>query len=94
MHYFSIFSQNLTNHTLNFCAFGRKTQIVGKFEKILKIFDENAIEKLNFYFIIIFILENLLLKIEPSEITPFFYSNFSVSGGGISHFSPGYALDK
>ena len=25
------FSKNLTNHAFNFCAFGRKTQIVGKF---------------------------------------------------------------
>ena len=26
-----IFQKNLTNHSLIFCAFGRKTQIVGKF---------------------------------------------------------------
>ena len=25
------FSKNLTTHALHFCAFGRKTQIVGKF---------------------------------------------------------------
>ena len=31
VHYFGIFSKNLTNHALNFCAFGRKKQIVGKF---------------------------------------------------------------
>ena len=51
-----------------------KRKLLGNFEKI---FDEISIEKLHFYFI----LENLLLKIEPSEITPFFYNNFSVSGG-------------
>ena len=51
-------------------------KLLRNFEKILKIFDENSIEKLNFYFI--FILENLLLKIEPSEITPF----FGFGGGG------------
>ena len=54
--------------------------------KYLENFDENSIEKLNF----IFILENLLLKIEPFGITPFFYSKF-VSFGG---FPPGYALDS
>ena len=32
---------------------------------------------------------NLLLKIEPSEITPFFFNNFFGLGGG---FPPGYAL--
>ena len=42
-----IFQKNLTNHELIFCEFGPKPQIVGKF---LKIFDENSIEKLNFYF--------------------------------------------
>ena len=57
--FFSIFSKNLTNHALTFCAFGRKTQFIGNFEKILKIFDETSIENLNFYFI--FISENLLL---------------------------------
>ena len=30
-----IFQKNLTNHSLIFCAFGRKTQIVGKFWKFL-----------------------------------------------------------
>ena len=42
------------------------------------IFDKNSLEKLNFYLF----LEKLLLKIEPSEITSFFYSNFPISGGG------------
>ena len=51
-----------------------------------KIFDENSIEKLNFYFTFIFILENLLLKIEPLEITSFSTTIFSVSGGGVSPF--------
>ena len=35
--------------------------------------------KIEFLF---FLLENLLLKIEPSEITPFFYNNFFGFGGG------------
>ena len=44
MHYLSIFFKKFNNHALIFRPFGRKTQIVGK---ILKIFDENAIQKLN-----------------------------------------------
>ena len=39
MHYFSIFPKNLTNHALIFRAFGRKTQIVGKFEKFSNVFE-------------------------------------------------------
>ena len=39
-----------------------------KFEIILKILDENVIEKLNF----IILLENVLLKIVRLEIIPFF----------------------
>ena len=50
-----------------------------KNENCWEIFDENSIE--NLYLYLYFILENLLLKIEPSEITPFFYNIFSVSGG-------------
>ena len=38
----------LTNNALLFRALGRKT-LLGNFEKILEIFDENSIEKLNFY---------------------------------------------
>ena len=63
MHYFSIFFKKFSN-ALIFRGFGRKTQSVeksfvftneilkflGNFEKILKIVDENSIEKLNFYF--------------------------------------------
>ena len=44
----------------------------------MKIFDENSIEKLNFYLF----LEKLLLKIEPSEITSFSTTVFSISGEG------------
>ena len=41
--------------------------------------DENSIEKLHF----LLFLENLLVKIEPSEITPFFYNNSFGFGGRI-----------
>ena len=63
-----------------FARLDQKRKLLGNVEKILKIFDENSIENLNFYFI--FILENLLVKLEPSEITPFFYSNFFRFRGG------------
>ena len=66
-----------------FARLDEKHNLLGYFEKN---FDENSIEKLNF-----FILENLLLNIEPSETTPFFYNSFSVSGGG---GSPGYGLSS
>ena len=62
-----------------------KRKLLGNFEKILKIFDENSwIFILFFFFILFFILffENLLLKIEPSKITPVFYNNIFGFGGG------------
>ena len=88
MHYFSIFFKRFNKSCFNFSRFGWETQIVGK---IWENFDETSIEKLNFYFIFIFILEILLLKIEPSEITPFFLQQFFRFRGG-GEFPPGYAL--
>ena len=67
-----------------------KSKLLGNFEKTLEIFDGNSIEKLNF----IFILENLLLTIEPSEITPFSTTIFRFRGGNFPLSVPGYALDK
>ena len=49
MHYFRLISKGLTIHAIIFCAFGRKTQMLGNFEKKFGlIFDETSIEKLNF----------------------------------------------
>ena len=63
------------------------------FEKIFENFDDNSMENLNFYFTFIFILENFLRKVEPSEITPFFYNIFfGFGGGGVVPLPPGYAL--
>ena len=80
-----------------FARLDENPKLLGTFEKILKFFDENSIEKLHFYsFLFLFFIsfENLLLKIELSEITPFFYNNFfGFRGGGISPLPPGYALD-
>ena len=72
-----------------FARLEEKRKLLGNSEKNLKMFDENSIEKLNFHFI--FILENLLQKIEPSEMTPFFYNNF-FGFGEIFPFPHGYAL--
>ena len=67
-----------------FAHLDQERKLLGNFEKILKIFDENSIEKLKFYLFLFLILffENLLLKIEPSEITPFFYNKFFRFRGG------------
>ena len=57
-----------------FARLDEKHKLLGNFEKFLKFFDENSIENLNFFiFLFSYFFENLLLKIEPSEITPFFY---------------------
>ena len=63
--------------------------MLGNFEKILKYFDDNYIEKLNFLFL--FAIEKLLLKIELWEITPFFYNDF-FGFGWISPFPLGTPL--
>ena len=65
-----------------FARLDEKPKLLGNFEKILKFFDENSIEKLNFLFLLFIFFENLLLKIELSEITPFFYNTFFGFGGG------------
>ena len=70
-----------------------KQQLMGNFEKILKFFGENSIEKLTlFIFYFFYFFENLLLKVEPSEITPFFYNNFFAFWGDFPPLPPGYAL--
>ena len=61
----------------SFARLDVKYKLLGNFEKILKFYDENALEKL----IIIFFFEIFLQKIDHSEISPFFYSIISVSGG-------------
>ena len=88
MHSFSIFIKKFNKAFVNFfCAFGQKMQIAGKFWENLESFWWKFYRKFNF-FIFIFILENLLLKIEPSGITPFFYNNFFGFEGGFPHLAP------
>ena len=81
---FAYFSKKIIKPGVNFSQrLDEKHKFFEIFEKFLKIFDENSIEKLNF----LLFLENLLLKIEPSEISSFFYNSF-FSFRGISPFSP------
>ena len=63
--------------------------------KVWKFFKKILLNNWIFILILFLILffENLLLKIEPSEIIPFFYNNFfRFRGAGIFPFPPGYAL--
>ena len=78
MHYFSLFSTKFEKPSVNFSRVWTKKTNCWESLKILKFFDKNPLEKLNFYLF----LEMLLLKIEPSEITSFFYNNFFNFGGG------------
>ena len=73
-----------------FARLDEKHKLLGNFE----IFDKNSLEKLNYlFFYFYFFFENLLLKIELSEIIAFFYTHFfGFGGGGFPTFPPGYAL--
>ena len=85
MLYFRQFCKKISKPWVKFSRILTKNTIVwGNFEKILKFFDEKSMEKLNLYIF----LGNLLLKIETSEITSFFYNNFSGSGGGLNPLTP------
>ena len=64
--------------SVNFSRVWTKNTNCWEIEKILKFFDKYSLEKLNFYLF----LEKLLLKIEPSEMTSFFYNKFFNFGGG------------
>ena len=78
------FSKYLTNHALIFPARGRKTQIVGKFWENFEDFWWKFYRIIELFIYFLF-SGKFVTKIEPSEITPFFYSNF-FGFGGIPHF--------
>ena len=82
MHYFSIFSKNVTNRVLFFVRLDENHLQFGDFLKILKIYDENSIEKLNFYFN--FILRKFVCK--NRAFGNYFFSTtifFGFAGGAI-----------
>ena len=88
MDYFRrFFKKKIKNLAFNFRALEEKHKLFGNFEKILKSVDKNSLEKLNVYLL----LEKFLLKIEPSEITSFFYNIFSISAGDVPCVPPGGA---
>ena len=72
-----------------------KSKLLGNFEKILNFFDENSIEKLNFYFLFLFnfIFRKFVTKNRAFENNTIFLQQFfSISGGGErSVFPPGGA---
>ena len=79
-------SKNLTNHALIFRAFGRKYKVLRNFEKILEIFDENSIEKLNFYIF----WGKIVPKNRAFGKNIIFLQHFRVRGGGVE---PPYPLE-
>ena len=90
IHYFSIFSNNLTNHPLIFHAFGGKLKLLGNFEKILKFFD-NIIRKIEF--LTIFgnaVAKNRAFGNNLISLQQFF---FHFGAGTFSVFPPGGAYD-
>ena len=78
IHYFSIFFKNLPTHPKIFARL--VDQILWKSWENIDNFWWKLYRKIEVYFLFIFILEDLLLLIEPSEITPFSYNNFSCFG--------------
>ena len=81
VHYFGIFFKKINKPSVKFLRVWTKNancwEILRKF--LINFKKSNSIENLIFYF---YFFGNLLLKIEPSKITPFFYNIFSVSVGG------------
>ena len=100
MHYFSIFSKTFNKPCVNFLrVWTKKPKLLGNFEKILKFFDENSIEKLNFfifYFYFIFFSKICYQKLNFRNNTIFLQQFFRFRGGGgfpPPFLPPGYALD-
>ena len=85
--FFHIFQRNLTNHYLIFCAFGRQTQIVGKFWENFDNFWWKFYWKIEFlfyfYFIFYFIFRKFVTKIRAfGNNTSFLQQFFRFRGGG------------
>ena len=88
MHYLSIFLKRFNKSCANFSRVLTKNAVLGNFEKILKIFDENSLEKWNFLFFRKFVTKNTAFR----NNTIFLQQFFRFRRGGIPPFPPGYAL--
>ena len=92
MHYFSIFFKRFNKPCVNFLRVWTKN---ANCLEILRIFDENSIEKMNFYFIFIFyfIFRKFVTKNRAFGNNTSFLEQFFRFRGGVSPFPlPGYAL--
>ena len=87
MRYFCILLIRLAENSWVFRVFGRKTQSVGKFCEDSEFFDENTIEKLNFYLFFIFFKNIIYFKYSLRK-SPYFSTTFSSVSGWISALSP------
>ena len=99
MHYFSRFSKKFNKPCVCYTRVWTKNTICWKF---LKVFDENCIGKLNFYFILIFnfnynfifrkfVTKNRAFGNNTSFLQQFFRFRRGAAGG-IPPLPPGYAL--
>ena len=67
---------------LFFVRLDEKHNLLGNFEKILKHFDENSIEKLNFYFIFNLTFRKFVTKNRALGTNTIFLQQFFLFGGG------------
>ena len=80
-----------------FACLDEKPKLFENLQKILKMFDENAIEKLNFdfilfYFIFNFIFRKFVTKNRAFGNNTIFLQQFFSVSGGFPPFPPGYAF--
>ena len=86
MIYFRIFFEKIKNSVLKFPHIWTKHTICrGNFDKTLKIFDENSIEKLNFYQVLGRVVAK---KWALGNNISFLQQFFPVRGGGLKPLSP------
>ena len=87
-HYFCIFFKKFNKPCVNFSRVSTKN---ANCWEILKVFDENSIDKLNLYFIFIFFRKFVTKNRAFENNTIFLQQFFRFGGGGCP--PPGYALD-
>ena len=91
IHYFSIFFKSVNKLCVNFLRVWTKNPNCWKFWEKFEIFWWKFYRKIEFFYFLFF-FENLLLKIELSEITPFFYNNFFQFRGNFGGNFPPFPL--